>query len=137
MVFVVGQYPGLPKHRQELEPGEFPGDFYVRPIVADIAAALGLEIGPFLAGDKVEIPFGPRSQFRCAVAEKRIATGLNLVREANDKCAGILTEPLNVRTIVRNVTKCRGIGEAKRASNSPPLQLPLCPPDSFPGDQER
>ena len=74
--------------------------------MANALAAPPPHIGPFRAGHEVEIPLRACSEFRCAIAEKGIPTGSNLVREGDDEHPALLAERLQVWVVVRNTPEC-------------------------------
>src|SRR5207245_10291475 len=77
----------LTKDRQELQTRKLIGHLDVGAVVANALAALAPHVGPLRTGYKVEVPLRACPEFRCAIAEKGIPSGPDLLHQSDQQRA--------------------------------------------------
>src|SRR5258708_26070683 len=133
---VAGKKVGCAENGEELQTREFERHFDVGPVVANAVATLAPHIGRLSIRHKVKVPFRPSAKVYCAITQKRIPSRLNFVREGNDESLCVLTQALQVRIVVRNVTEFNIARVLDPSKNSPPSPPAGCPPHNLTSKRE-
>src|SRR2546426_8751830 len=127
----------LTKDRQELQTRKLIGHLDVGAVVAYALAALAPHLGPLRTGYKVEVPLRACPEFRCAIAEKGIPSGPNLVRESDDERSAVLAERPQVWVVVRNISEFDLARALEPVKYAPLLPVPVRPPQDLASDHKR
>src|SRR5262249_31938742 len=90
---------------KELQTRQFVRHLDVGAIMTNALPTLLPHIGPFRTRHEVDVPLRVCSKFRCAIAEERIPSGPNLIREGYNQLPAVLAEPVKMGVVERNIPK--------------------------------